>query len=59
MKYNEFIRLIERNGWKRKRQTGSHIVFEKDGRIYPVPLHGSKEVPKGTEKKTRRAMGLK
>ena len=29
MKCNEFIRLAERNGWKRKRQSGSYIIFVK------------------------------
>ena len=59
MKHNELIRIVERNGWKRKRQTGSHIVFEKDGKSYPVPNHGSKEIPRPEELKIKKKMGLK
>ena len=59
MKSNELIRLIERNGWKRKRQTGSHIIFEKDGQKYTVQNHGSKEMANSTVAKIKKAMGLK
>lgn len=58
MRYNEFIRLVERNGWIKVRQTGSHITYRKDGKSYVVPNHGSKEISKGLEKKMRKEMGL-
>lgn len=59
MKSNELHRLIQRNGWVAIRQTGSHVIYEKDGRTYPVPDHGSKEVGKGLELRIRKEMGLK
>jgi predicted RNA binding protein YcfA (HicA-like mRNA interferase family) len=59
MKYSEFHRLIQSQGWRIRRQTGSHVIYTKDDKPYPVPNHGSKEVPMGTEKKIRREMGLK
>lgn len=59
MKSNELHRLIQRNGWIAIRQAGSHVIYEKDGRTYPVPDHGSKEVGKGLELRIRKAMGLK
>jgi len=59
MKYNELHRLIFRNGWKVVRQSGSHVIYEKDGRIYPAPNHGSKEVSKSLEIKIKKEMGLK
>ena len=59
MKCSEFIRLAERNGWTRVRQTGSHIIFAKGKRTYPIPYHGSKEIGKGLEKKARKEMGLR
>ncbi len=59
MKYSEFIRLVERSGWIRLRQSGNHIIYSKDGKIYLVPNHGSKEIGKGLEQKMRKAMGLK
>lgn len=58
MKSNELHRLIQAQVWRIKRQTGSHVIYEKDGRVYPVPSHGSKEVHKGIEKKIKREMGL-
>ena len=58
MKSNELHRLIQSNGWIMKRQTGSHVVYEKNSKIYPVPLHGSKEVHTGIERKIKREMGL-
>ncbi len=59
MKSSELHRLALRNGWKKLRQSGSHIIYEKKGVIYPVPYHGSKEVGKGLEKKIKKEMGLK
>ncbi|MDR1884212.1 MAG: type II toxin-antitoxin system HicA family toxin [Prevotella sp.] len=49
MEYNELHRLISRNGWIAVRQTGSRVIYEKEGRRYPVPNHGSTEVGKGLE----------
>ena len=34
-------------------------IYEKDGRIYPVPYHGAKELGKGLQKKIEKEMGLK
>lgn len=58
MKSSELQKLILSNGWRIVRQTGSHIIYEKNGVRYPVPFHGSKEVGKGIEKKIKREMGL-
>ena len=59
MKSNELNKLIRRNGWKVVRQSGSHIIYEKNGIRYPVAFHGSKEVGKGLEMKIKKEMGLK
>lgn len=58
MKSSELQKLILSSGWRIVRQTGSHIIYEKNGVRYPVPFHGSKEVGKGIEKKIKREMGL-
>lgn len=58
MKYNEFHRLIKRNGWLVIRQSGSHVIYEKGDRRYPVPNHGSKEIPEPLRLKIVREMGL-
>ena len=36
----------------------SHYIYEKDGKTYPVPYHGAKEVGKGLQKKIEKEMGL-
>lgn len=46
MKYNELHKLVKRCGWLRVAD-GKHPIYEKNGIRYPVPFHGSKEVPKG------------
>ncbi|WP_205513643.1 type II toxin-antitoxin system HicA family toxin [Longitalea arenae] len=59
MKYSELHRLIKRNGWVHIRTEGSHYIYEKDGKRYPVPNHGSKEIGKGLQKKIEKELGLK
>ena len=59
MKSNELNKLILSNGWQVVRQSGSHIVYEKNGRRYVATSQGSKEVPRGLEKKIKKEMGLK
>ena len=58
MKFNELHRLIQRNGWQIKRQRGSHVIYHKGNRIYPVPNHGAKEVSKPLELKIIKEMGI-
>ena len=58
MKSSELNKLILANGWRVIRQNGSHVIYEKDGKIYPATFHGSKEVAKGLEKKIRKEMRL-
>ena len=58
MKSSEFHRLVKRNGWIRIRVDGSHYIYEKNGKTYPVPFHGSKELGKGLEKKMKKDMGI-
>ena len=59
MKSDEFHRLIERNGWTYLRKAGSHVIYKKGSRTYPVPYHGSKEMGIGIVKKISNDMGLK
>ena len=41
------------------RTDGSHYIYEKNGRTYPVPYHGAKEMGKGLEMKITKELGLK
>ncbi|MCD8207194.1 MAG: type II toxin-antitoxin system HicA family toxin [Bacteroidales bacterium] len=55
----EVIKVLQENGFQQKSQSGSHIKFEKDGRIVIVPAHGKKGVEKGTYYNILRQAGLK
>jgi len=59
MKSSELHRLILKNKWRHIRTKGSHYIYEKDGRTYPVPFHSSKEIGKGLEIKIKKEMGIK
>ncbi len=59
MKYSEFHRIIRKNKWIHLRTKGSHYIYEKDGRTYPVPFHGAKEISEPLRKKIVKEMGLK
>lgn len=53
------ILLLQKNGFVLKDQKGSHLKFEKEGRIVIVPNHGSKGVEKGTYYSILKQAGLK
>lgn len=59
MKSSEFHRLVKRNGWQLIKIEGSHYIYEKSGKRYPVPYHGSKELGKGLELRMKKDMQLK
>jgi len=46
--FKDFIKKVEKLGFQRTRQRGSHIRFvHPDGRKTTIPDHGSKDVPRG------------
>ena len=51
-------RLIRQNGWEVIRQSGSHVIYRKGQKTYPVPLHQGKELGKGFECKIKKEMHL-
>jgi mRNA interferase HicA len=53
------IDLLKKNGFVLKAQKGSHMKFEKEGRIVVVPNHGSKGIEKGTYYNILSQAGLK
>jgi mRNA interferase HicA len=59
MKSSEFHRKIKKNGWRHIRTDGSHYIYEKEGRTYPVPCHGAKEIGEGLRKKIVKEMDIK
>ncbi|MBO6097274.1 MAG: type II toxin-antitoxin system HicA family toxin [Bacteroidales bacterium] len=58
MKYDEIHRLICLNGWEVIRQTGSHVIYRKGSKTYPVPYHQGRELGKGLERKIKKEMHL-
>ncbi len=60
MKFSEFYKLIEANGWtisEGKRHI--HYVHPDYPYFIPVGRHKSKEIPKGTLEKMMKQAGLK
>jgi predicted RNA binding protein YcfA (HicA-like mRNA interferase family) len=56
----EFIKLLEKNGWKCNRISGSHHIMVKEGqRSVPVPVHGKKDLPKGILSALMKQTGVK
>lgn len=58
MKVAELHSIIASAGWKKIRQEGSHIRYEKDGKRYTVPFHKGKEIDNNFAKKILRDMGI-
>lgn len=62
MKVREVIRLIEKDGWRFKRQKGSHQIFAHPSKpgIVVVPAHGyGDDLAPGTENSILKQAGLK
>lgn len=58
MKSKEFHRLVQSEGWRKVRQVGSHIIYEKNGNKFVIPFHNSKEIKKGLVEKPKKEMDL-
>ncbi|GAB5045972.1 type II toxin-antitoxin system HicA family toxin [Thermodesulfovibrio sp. TK110] len=59
IKPDELIRVIEKLGFKKIRQSGSHAVFfHSDGKWTTVPIHKGKDVAKGTLRKILKDLGI-
>lgn len=61
MKAREVVKLVESVGWVFVRQTGSHMIFEKEGAARPlvIPNHGSKDIKKPTLLSILKQAGLR
>jgi len=58
-KPQEVQRILEKLGFQRIRQSGSHAVYRHpDGRWVTVPLHPGKDVAKGTLRKIIKDLGI-
>jgi predicted RNA binding protein YcfA (HicA-like mRNA interferase family) len=60
VKAKEIEKLVLNQGWYEIRQRGSHRIY-KHGEIkgiVVIPFHGSKDLPKGTERSILKKAGL-
>lgn len=50
VKPRQLIKILEMKGFEQRRVTGSHHIFKHPlkGQIIPVPIHGNKELKRGT-----------
>ncbi len=60
MKYNDFYAEITAAGCYVVRHGAEHDIWfsPKTGNKFSLPRHGSKEVPKGLERKARKVLGV-
>ncbi|MCZ4244945.1 type II toxin-antitoxin system HicA family toxin [Pedobacter punctiformis] len=61
MKSSELFKKLKQAGWQEISQNGSHIKMKHPTipGVLIYPYHGSKEIPKGTEKAIKKQAGLK
>ncbi len=61
MRFNELVRLLERNGFQLLKEKGSIRYYTKPGhdKLVRVDFHGAKEVPTGTCHAILKAAGIK
>ncbi len=55
----ELIRLLEERGWELARVQGSHHILVKGKETLVVPVHGKKDLHKGTVEAILKKGGLK
>lgn len=58
MNGKQVIKLLEKEGWKLDRITGSHHLLAKDGKVVPVPVHGTADLGKGLIAAIQRQTGV-
>lgn len=60
IKVKELLRKLEKAGYKRWRQSGSHLSLyrQQDNKTVTVPVHFGKDIPKGTLRAIIREAGL-
>ncbi len=53
----QIIKILESEGWCILRQTGSHVRMGKDELRTTIPIHGKKDLKKGTIANIERQKG--
>jgi len=52
------LKLLKKEGWKERRQEGSHHHLYKNGVRITVPVHGNQDLGKGIEDRILKDAGL-
>ena len=55
----DIVRKLKKMGWIVTSQRGSHVKLRKNKKITIVPVHGGKDLPRGTIKAIERQTGEK
>jgi len=56
----DMLKLAIKNGWKKVRTNGSHIIMEKEGFLpVSIPIHGNRDLKKGIESSLLKDLGLR
>jgi predicted RNA binding protein YcfA (HicA-like mRNA interferase family) len=55
----DLIKLLKKHGWELDRISGSHHVLVKGNKTLTVPVHGKKDLKKGTLEALLKEGGLK
>lgn len=59
MTAREVLRLLEKQGFRRARQSGSHLVLQHpDGRRVTVPVHSGRDLGRGLLRQIFRDAGI-
>lgn len=59
MKGKELIKLLKAGGWVTARTEGSHHILVKGTKTISVPVHGNRDLKKGTLESLKKQGGLK
>ena len=55
----ELIKLLKADSWELDRIKGSHHIMKKGKKTISVPVHGTKDIPKGTLNAIMKEAGLR
>jgi predicted RNA binding protein YcfA (HicA-like mRNA interferase family) len=55
----ELIKLLRKHGWHLDRVAGSHHILKRQSKTLTIPVHGKKDLPKGTLNSILKEAGLK
>ncbi len=60
MKGKDLVRVLKEHGWVLDRIEGSHHIMIKQGkRPVPIPVHGSRDLPRGLVHRILKEAGIK